>query len=106
MNDSRKSRLLELRIGRLKTRARARQHWLEKLLATPPETPTASLRRKHWVAEALDRIKRTQDILAYRAGLLDAYNEHLHVLEMTLMGAAEEKSGKSSPGPRTESSKS
>ena len=94
MLENRKSRLHELRVGRLKTRARARQQWLERLLSSPTENTRQSLVRKHWIAEALDRIKRAQDIVAYRASLLDAYSEHLHVLEMTLMGAAEEKAGK------------
>ena len=91
MLESRKSRLLELRVGRLKARARTKQQWLEKLLTSPAASSGANLRRKRWIAEALDRIKREQDNVAYRASLLDAYTEHLHVLEMTLMGAAEEK---------------
>src|SRR5262245_22663059 len=94
MLESRKSRQHELRVGRLKTRARAKQQWLERLLSSPAEHPRQNLMRKRWIAEALDRIKRTQDTLAYRASLLDAYSEHLHVLEMTLMGAAEETGGK------------
>jgi hypothetical protein len=89
-----------LRVGRLKARARAKQHWLERLLSSPTETPRESSSRKRWIAEALDRIKREQDTLAYRASLLDAYTEHLSVLEMTLMGAAEEKSA---PGNKAES---
>ena len=105
MPESRKSRLLELHIGRLKARARARQQWLEKMLASPPENAKAGLKRKRWIAEALDRIKREQDTVTYRASVLDAYNEHLSVLEMTLMGAAEEQSGKSGSS-RAESSKS
>jgi hypothetical protein len=94
MRESRNSRLLEVRVGRLKARAHAKQHWLERLLSSPAEGPRQDLMRKRWIAEALDRIKRTQDTLAYRASLLDAYSEHLHVLEMTLMGAAEEKGTK------------
>src|SRR5215813_10077 len=100
MLESRKSRLHELRVGRLKSRARARQQWLERLLSSPVETPRQSHARKRWIAEALDRIKREQDSVTYRASLLDAYTEHLHVLEMTLMGAAEEKS---TPGNKAES---
>jgi len=94
MLESRKSRQLELRVGRLKARARTKQQWLEKLLSSSTENPRQSQLRKRWIAEALDRIKDTQDRLAYRASLIDAYSEHLHVLEMTLMGAAEEKGSK------------
>ena len=94
MLESRKSRLNELHVGRLKSRARAKQQWLERMLSSPVDTPRQSLTRKRWIAEALDRIKRTQDLVAHRASLLDAYSEHLHVLEMTLMGAAEEKGSK------------
>jgi hypothetical protein len=102
MLESRKSRLLELRVGRLKARARTKQQWLETLLRSPVASAGASLRRRRWIAEALDRIKREQDHAAYRASLLDAYTEHLHVLEMTLMGAAEEKAA---PGNKAESKK-
>jgi len=100
MLESRKSRLHEVRVGRLKARARTKQQWLEKMLKSPVPSTGASLRRKRWIAEALDRIKREQDHVTYRASLLDAYTEHLHVLEMTLMGAAE---AKVAPGNKAES---
>jgi hypothetical protein len=81
-----------MRIGLLKERARAKQHRLERMLSAPAGSPGEIVRRKHWIADALDRIKRAQAAMTYRASVLDAYSEHLSVLEMTLMGAAEEKS--------------
>ena len=88
---TRRSRLLELRVGLLKSRARAKQLRLEKMLSSPAEGRPEILRRKQWISEALEQIRQAQAGLTYRAGLLDAYTEHLHVLEMTLMAAAEKK---------------
>jgi hypothetical protein len=107
MGDSRKSKLIDLRVRRLKDQARAKQQWLENMLSTAAASSGERTRRKQWIAVALDRIKRAQAEVAYRASLLDAYSEHLHVLEMTLMGASEEKSSKSSSaGNQPESAKS
>ena len=91
MITSRKTRLRESRIEALKARARARQQWLEKTLSSSDATSGQNSRRQHWIADALDRIKRAKADAMYRASLLDAYTEHLSVLEMTLMRAAEEK---------------
>jgi hypothetical protein len=92
---SRKTPGLESRIERLKERGRAKQQWLERMLAASPKTPAEGVRRQHWIHDALHRIKRAKARALYRASMLDAYTEHLSVLELTLMGAAEEKSGKS-----------
>jgi hypothetical protein len=87
---SRKSQGLESRIERLKERGRTKQEWLERMLSSPPATPAEGLRRRHWIHDALNRIKRAKAGAMYRASLLDVYTEHLSVLELTLMGAAEE----------------
>ena len=86
---SRKSQALESRIERLKERGRTKQQWLERMLASPAATPAEGVRRQHWIHDALDRIKRAKARAMHRASLLDAYTEHLSVLELTLMGAAE-----------------
>jgi hypothetical protein len=91
---SRKTRLRESRIEALKARARAKQQWLEQTLASSDQAATKTLRRQHWIADALHRIKRAKADAMYRASLLDAYTEHLSVLEMTLMRAAEERDTK------------
>ena len=91
---SRKTRLRESRIEALKARARAKQQWLEQTLSSSDAASGKNLRRRHWIADALHRIKRAKADAMYRASLLDAYTEHLSVLEMTLMRAAEEKDTK------------
>jgi hypothetical protein len=91
---SRKSQGLESRIERLKERGRSKQLWLERMLSAPARTPSEGIRRQHWIHDALHRIKRAKAQALYRATILDAYTEHLSVLELTLMAAAEEKSGK------------
>jgi len=92
---TRKSQVLESRIERLKERGRTKQQWLERMLAAPPKSTSEGVRRQHWIHDALHRIKRAKARALYRASMLDAYTEHLSVLELTLMGAAEEKSAKS-----------
>jgi hypothetical protein len=92
---ARKSQGLESRIERLKERSRTKQQWLERMLATSPKTSSEGVRRQHWIHDALHRIKRAKAQALYRATILDAYTEHLSVLELTLMGAADEKGGKS-----------
>ena len=89
-----KTQLRESRIEVLKARARAKQQWLEHTLSSSDAVSGKTLRRRHWIADALHRIKRAKADAMYRAGLLDAYTEHLSVLEMTLMRAAEEKDTK------------
>ena len=88
---SRQTRLRESRIEVLKTRAQAKQQWLERMLSSPKATPGKIVRRQRWITDALHRIKRAKAEAMYQASLLDAYTEHLSVLEMTLMRAAEEK---------------
>jgi hypothetical protein len=51
--------------------------------------------RTTWIKRALKTVKRGQAEIRYQAALMDAYAEHLSVLEMTLIAAAEQK-------PRTE----
>src|SRR4029077_9102083 len=91
-----KSRWRESRVGVLKDRARARQQWLERMLSSPAADPAEAGRRQHWIGDALDRIKHAKANAMYRASLLDVYAEHLSVLELTLMRAAEEKAGTTS----------
>jgi hypothetical protein len=86
---SRKSPVLESRIERLKERGRTKQQWLERMLSSPAATPSEGVRRQHWVHDALHRIKQAKARALYRASILDAYTEHLSVLELTLMGAAD-----------------
>src|SRR5262245_17602446 len=90
MPEDRTARRLERRADQMKARARAKQQWLERMLSTPARTPQASQRRQNWITYALERVKHAQGDLKERASVIDAYTEHLHVLEMTLMGAAED----------------
>jgi hypothetical protein len=96
---SRKSRWRESRVGVLKDRARAKQQWLERVLSSPAANPAEVGRRQHWIGDALDRIKHAKANAMYRANLLDVYAEHLSVLELTLMRAAEEKAGATPAAP-------
>lgn len=89
MPASRKSPVLESRIQRLKERGRGKQQWLERMLSSPTATPSEVVRRQHWIHDALHRIKQAKARALYRASVLDAYTEHLSVLELTLMGAAD-----------------
>jgi len=94
MLDARQSPILELRVGLLKARAQAKQKWLEQMLSSAPRDAQEASRRNRWITRALMVVKRARTAVKYRAALLDAYAEHLSVLEMTLMGAAEGKPGK------------
>jgi hypothetical protein len=109
MLDSRQSPFVDLRLKLWKTRAQAKQTRLERLLAAPQDGEQDTAMRKRWIARALAGVRRAQASVKSRASLLDAYAEHLSVLEMTLMGAIEEKpakpSTKPSPSGKTESSK-
>src|SRR5262245_37718317 len=107
MPSSRISRLRESRVDALKTRARAKQKWLERMLSASAQSLGEIGRRRHWIDDALQRIKRAKADAMYRASVIDAYTEHLSVLEMTLMRAAEEQLGKvSAPDAKGKSSKS
>ena len=44
-----------------------------------------------WIKQALKMVKRAQVEIKYHAALMDAYTEHLTVLEMTLIAGAEQK---------------
>ena len=83
--------LLELQTQVWKARARAKQKWLERILAEPPQNPRDVERRKEWIDRALNLVRRGQDEIKYRAALNDAYAEHLSVLEMSLISAAEQR---------------
>jgi hypothetical protein len=83
--------LLDLQTQLWKARAQAKQKWLERSLAEPVTTPRQTSKRKAWVKRALNLVKQTQAELKYQTALMDAYAEHLNAIEMTLIGAAEQK---------------
>jgi hypothetical protein len=91
MLSSTQTPLLELQTQLWKARAQAKQKWLERTLAEPAKTPREAARRMMWIKRALNKVKRGQAEIKYQAALMDAYAEHLSVLEMTLIGAAEQK---------------
>ena len=90
MVPSYESTLLELQTQLWKARAHAKQKWLEQRLARPDTDPRAAARRSLWIKRTLATVKRGQAEIRYRAALADAYAEHLSVLEMTLIAAAEQ----------------
>jgi hypothetical protein len=81
--------LLELETQVWKARAHAKQKWLERTLAEPAKNPREAERRTMWINQALNVVKRGQDQVKYQVALMDAYAEHLSVLEMSLIAAAE-----------------
>jgi hypothetical protein len=81
--------LLELESQVWKARAQAKQKWLERTLAEPAKSPREAERRSLWINQALSVVKRGQDQVKHQAALMDAYAEHLSVLEMSLIAAAE-----------------
>ena len=83
--------LLELQTQLWKARAQAKQKWLEQSLAQPTRTSEDAAWRTTWIKRALNLVKRGQAEIKYHAALMDAYTEHLSVLEMTLIAAAEQK---------------
>jgi len=89
--------LLELQTQVWKARARAKQKWLERILAEPPKNSRDVERRKEWIDRALALVKQGQDEIKLRAALNDAYAEHLSVLEMSLISAAEQRAVESGP---------
>ena len=91
MNSSLETSLLELQTQLWKARAQAKQKWLEQSLAQPTRSPDEAAWRTTWIKRALKTVKRGQDELRYQAALMDAYAQHLSVLEMTLLAAGEEK---------------
>ena len=90
--------VLELQRQVWKARGRAKQKWLEQALAEPVENPRDAEERALWIERALELVKSGQDEIKYQAALLDAYAEHLSVLEMSLMAATEAKSGSADSG--------
>ena len=81
--------LLELETEVWKARAQAKQKWLERALAEPAGNPRDAERRTMWIDQALKVVKRGQDQVTYQSALMDAYAQHLSVLEMSLISAAE-----------------
>lgn len=85
--------LLKLETQLWKSRAEAKQRWLERALAQPVRNPRERERRTMWIKRALEAVQRGRDEIKYQAALMDAYAEHLTVLEMRLIQAKEEKRG-------------
>jgi len=96
MVSSAQTSLLELQTQLWKARGQAKQKWLERTLAEPATSSQEAARRSMWIKRALNAVKRGQAEIKYRAALMDAYTEHLSVLEMTLMSAAEQNARTSS----------
>jgi len=99
MLSSTQAPLLELQTQLWKARAQAKQRWLERTLAEPAKNPREEARRLMWIKRALNTVKRGQTEIKYQAALMDAYAEHLSVLEMTLISASEQKPGTSGSKP-------
>ena len=85
--------LLKLESQLWKTRAQAKQKWLERVLSQPVRNLRERERRTMWIKRALEAVQRGRDEVKYQTALMDAYAEHLTVLEMRLIQAAEEKKG-------------
>ena len=85
--------LLKLESQLWKTRGQAKQKWLERALAQPVRNARERERRTIWIKRALEAVQRGQDDIKYQTALMDAYAEHLTVLEMRLIQASEEKRG-------------
>lgn len=83
--------LLELQTQLWKARAQKKQKRLERSLAQPTRSPEEAAWRVAWIKRAIRTVKRGQAELKYQAALMDAYAQHLSVLEMTLLAAGEEK---------------
>ena len=83
--------LLEMQTRLWKARAQAKQKWLERTLAEPIKSTDDAAWRTAWIKRALNTVKRAQAEIRYQAALMDACAEHLSVLEMTLIAAAEQK---------------
>jgi len=89
--------LLELQAQLWTARARAKQQWLEQSLAQPITTSDDAAWRMTWIKRALNMVKRGQAEIKHHAALMDAYAEHLSVIEMTLMASAEQKRSTAKP---------
>jgi len=87
--------VLKLETQVWKARAEAKQKWLDRVLAQPVGNARERERRTRWIKRALEAVKLGQEELKYQTALMDAYAEHLSVLEMSLIEAAEQKEGRS-----------
>ena len=87
--------VLKLETQVWKARAGAKQKWLDRVLAQPVRNARERERRTRWIKRALEAVKQGQEELKYQTALMDAYAEHLSVLEMSLIDAAEQKEGRS-----------
>jgi hypothetical protein len=86
-----------------KARAQSKQKRLEQSLAEPARTSDDAALRMTWIKQALNIVKRREAEIKYYAALMDACTEHLSVLEMTLIAAAEQKrSTEAAPNLRSE----
>ena len=91
MTSSAQTPFLERQKHLWKARAQAKQKRLEESLAQPTRTSDDAALRMTWIKQALNIVKRRQAEIKYHAALMDACTEHLSVLEMTLIAAAEQK---------------
>jgi hypothetical protein len=101
MQLSNQAQLFELQTQLWKARAVAKQKWLEWALSEPVDGPRGAARRAVWIKRALEAVRRGQAELKYRAALSDASAEHLSVLEMILIGAAERRPAPTERGAQT-----
>ena len=92
MSSSPRKPILDERRQLWKARAQVKQKWLAQTIAAPSKGPRHEARRRNWIKRALKTVKRGQVEATYQAALMDAYAEHLSVLEMTLMAAMEQRS--------------
>jgi hypothetical protein len=95
---SNQAHVFELQAQLWKARAVAKQKWLERVLSEPVDGPRSAARRAVWIKRALEAVKRSQAETKYRAALSDASAEHLSVLEMILLSAAEQRPAPSENG--------
>ena len=82
---------LELQKQLWKIRGQAKQQWLEQSLAQPIKDADHAAWRVTWIKHALAIVKRGQTEIKHHKALMDAYMEHLGVLEVMLIAAAEQK---------------
>jgi len=91
MSTSTQAAAIERHAEQWKARTRAKQKWLERALAEPTEGADDAAWRLEWIRRALNAVKRKQTEVQHRVELMDVYAEHLSILEMTLMAAAEQQ---------------
>ena len=82
---------LELQKQLWKIRGQAKQQWLEQSLAQPIKDADHAAWRLAWIRQALAMVKRGQAEIKHNKALMDSYMEHLGVLEVMLIAAAEQK---------------